>query len=161
MSPFVKSISVIFLTGLLLVRALVVPAILMDFELRKDYIIKYYCENRNRPELHCDGKCYLAKKLKATQESQEKEASQRLLTQVLEVPDQLSHWQFTFEAPDFESTAVPFPFSIIVSFLRLKKTAFSVPPGLKRPYYLCLFFLFGILPNTGYVYAYKLAITVR
>ena len=79
MSPFVKSISVIFLTGLLLVRALVVPAILMDFELRKESIVKYYCENRNRPELHCDGKCYLAKKLKATQDSQEKEDIQRLL----------------------------------------------------------------------------------
>ncbi|MDR6197881.1 hypothetical protein [Siphonobacter sp. SORGH_AS_0500] len=128
MSPFVKSISVIFLTGLLLVRALVVPAILMDFEFRKDYIIKYYCENRNRPELHCDGKCYLAKKLKATQESQEKEASQRLLTQVLEVPDQLSHWQFTFEAPDFESTAVSFPFFYHRFFPSAEKNGLFRPP---------------------------------
>ncbi len=109
MSPLLKSISVLFLTGLLLVRSLVVPAILMDFELRKEYIIKYHCENRNRPELHCDGKCYLAKKLKAAQESQEKEASQRLLTQVLELADQLSHWQFNFEAPSFESLLVKSP----------------------------------------------------
>ena len=28
-----------------------------------DYIVENLCENRDRPMLNCDGKCYLAKKL--------------------------------------------------------------------------------------------------
>ena len=28
-----------------------------------DYIIETYCVNRERPQLNCDGKCYLAKQL--------------------------------------------------------------------------------------------------
>ena len=38
------------------------------FKLNREYIAKVLCENRKRPELHCDGKCYLAKKLKQQQE---------------------------------------------------------------------------------------------
>ncbi len=29
------------------------------FELRRDYIAEHFCINRDRPELECDGKCYL------------------------------------------------------------------------------------------------------
>ncbi len=29
----------------------------------KDYIAKNLCENRNKPKLHCDGKCCLKRKL--------------------------------------------------------------------------------------------------
>ncbi len=29
-----------------------------------DYIIETYCINKERPQLNCDGKCYLAKQLK-------------------------------------------------------------------------------------------------
>lgn len=28
-----------------------------------DYIVNVLCENKDRPQLHCDGKCYLAKQL--------------------------------------------------------------------------------------------------
>ena len=42
---------------------LVVPFVYLDFELRKEYIIKNLCENRFKPQLHCDGKCYLSKQL--------------------------------------------------------------------------------------------------
>jgi CarboxypepD_reg-like domain len=35
----------------------------LDFEMRKDYIIKNLCENRFKPQLNCNGQCYLAKKL--------------------------------------------------------------------------------------------------
>src|SRR3569833_226910 len=30
---------------------------------QKDYIAKNLCENRNKPQMHCDGKCCLKKKL--------------------------------------------------------------------------------------------------
>lgn len=96
MSSSGKTISVVFLTSLLLVRSLLVPFILMDFTLRQDYIATYLCENRDKPSLHCDGKCYLAKKLKAAHEAQDREASQRLLNQILDGPAQLLTLHFVF-----------------------------------------------------------------
>ena len=40
------------------------------FELNRDYISTTLCENIDMPELHCNGQCYLAKKI---QQAQEKE----------------------------------------------------------------------------------------
>lgn len=34
------------------------------YQVNKDYIAKNLCENRNKPELNCCGKCYLRKQLK-------------------------------------------------------------------------------------------------
>jgi hypothetical protein len=36
----------------------------VHYELNKADIIARYCENKDRPELHCNGQCYLAKQLK-------------------------------------------------------------------------------------------------
>ncbi|WP_316836287.1 hypothetical protein [Pedobacter nutrimenti] len=43
------------------------------FELNRNYIASKLCENRDKPQLHCNGKCYLMKKLK---QAEEKEKSQ-------------------------------------------------------------------------------------
>lgn len=48
------------------------------FKLNRKYIAKVLCENRNRPQIHCNGKCYLAKKLKQQQEKQDKETSEKV-----------------------------------------------------------------------------------
>ena len=48
------------------------------YHANKDYIARVLCENRARPELHCDGKCYLAKQLKAQQDKQDKETTERV-----------------------------------------------------------------------------------
>ncbi|MGN6800790.1 MAG: hypothetical protein ACTHJN_02725 [Ginsengibacter sp.] len=34
-----------------------------DFYANQSYIAKNLCVNRNKPMMHCNGKCYLAKKL--------------------------------------------------------------------------------------------------
>lgn len=44
------------------------------FVINRDYIKTALCENRNRPALRCDGKCFLAKKLKQQQEAARKDA---------------------------------------------------------------------------------------
>ncbi len=50
----------------------------VHYELNKADITARYCENKNRPELHCNGKCYLAKQLKkADSELQSKEQEQQ------------------------------------------------------------------------------------
>lgn len=70
----------------LAVRVLVTPMIYLNYELRKDYISKYLCENRSRPELHCDGKCWLAQKIKVAQEQEQQEQERDFLRTLLEVP---------------------------------------------------------------------------
>lgn len=57
----VKKIFFSFLTVLMLFSPLM-P--IMDYMLRYDYISEVLCENRNNPEKHCNGKCYLAKNMK-------------------------------------------------------------------------------------------------
>tara|TARA_R110002126_G_scaffold181407_1_gene330228 strand:+ start:298 stop:669 length:372 start_codon:yes stop_codon:yes gene_type:complete len=43
-----------------------------DYVANYDYIIKVLCENKDKPELKCNGKCYLSKQLaKEAQESEE------------------------------------------------------------------------------------------
>lgn len=47
-----------------------------SFYVNSHYIIKELCVNRFKPAMHCDGKCYLKKQLKAT-EKNKKENSNR------------------------------------------------------------------------------------
>lgn len=39
------------------------------YYLNQDYIAAQLCENRDRPELKCNGQCFLMKKLKAEEEN--------------------------------------------------------------------------------------------
>ncbi|GAB3705539.1 hypothetical protein GCM10027592_38120 [Spirosoma flavus] len=48
------------------------------YHANRDYIARVLCQNRNRPDLHCDGQCYLAKRLKAQQDKQDKETTERV-----------------------------------------------------------------------------------
>lgn len=43
------------------------------FELNQNYIASTLCENRARPEMNCNGKCYLAKKIKQAEEKEKKQ----------------------------------------------------------------------------------------
>ena len=48
------------------------------FELNQKYIASNLCENRDKPWMHCNGKCYLMKKIK---QAEEKEKSTERQTQ--------------------------------------------------------------------------------
>ncbi len=41
---------------------------LLDYTLHKEYIAKVLCENKNKPAMHCNGKCHLMKQLKKASE---------------------------------------------------------------------------------------------
>jgi hypothetical protein len=45
----------------------------VSFGLNQGYIAKEFCVNKNRPELHCNGQCYLKKKLKQAEEKEQKQ----------------------------------------------------------------------------------------
>jgi len=49
------------------------------FHLNREYIAKVLCENRQRPELKCNGRCYLARQLKQQEDNKDKETASRVL----------------------------------------------------------------------------------
>ena len=75
------------LTAVLLIIAIISSSfsrsfIYAGYQLNKNYIAVKLCENRNRPWLHCNGKCYLMKKIKQAEEKQnasEREAQKNLV----------------------------------------------------------------------------------
>ncbi len=63
-------ISYLFFTLYLL--ALVKPIYpVLDYMVNYDYIATQLCENRNKPILDCNGKCYVAKEINKTQNQSE------------------------------------------------------------------------------------------
>ncbi|RQO75379.1 hypothetical protein DBR43_08460 [Pedobacter sp. KBW06] len=52
--------------------------IMLAFKMNQNYIASTLCENKDRPQMHCNGRCVLAKKLKQAEQNEEK---QRVQTQ--------------------------------------------------------------------------------
>lgn len=48
------------------------------YQINKEYITRVLCENRDKPQLHCNGKCYLAKKLKEQKDKQDQQTSEQV-----------------------------------------------------------------------------------
>lgn len=46
------------------------------FELNRGYIAAKLCENRDKPWMHCNGKCYFMKKIKQAEDSKNAEEKQ-------------------------------------------------------------------------------------
>ena len=78
------------LLGLMLVKVWVIPLLYLDFEIRRDYIVANLCENRNRPMLNCNGKCYLAKRLAEAKKQEERQAESDYLTKLFSSATDLS-----------------------------------------------------------------------
>jgi len=96
------------LLSLMLVKVWVIPLLYMDFEIRREYIVANLCENRNRPQLHCDGKCYLAKLIASLEEQEKRQAEKNYMARLLDhVMDQRVHFSFAQPAFSCEITAVP------------------------------------------------------
>ncbi len=60
------------------------------FQLNRAYIAKNLCVNKNKPKLNCNGQCYLAKQLKATEEKETKSNSEKLE----KMPEVVLYWNF-------------------------------------------------------------------
>ena len=93
-----KNYIALLLLMLISIKTILVPVVYLDFELRKDFIIKNLCENRFKPQLKCNGQCYLAKKLhkiaedNATKETQKQGASmKKILEEVFEATPLFSY----------------------------------------------------------------------
>jgi effector-binding domain-containing protein len=54
------------------------------YHLNKAYISQKLCENKNNPDIHCNGHCYLTKQLKKAEEGEQKQA-QKILKEKEEI----------------------------------------------------------------------------
>ncbi len=90
----IKQILALALCSLLMFKVMLVPALFVNYELRKDFIIKNYCVNKDRPELHCDGKCYLAQQIKKAEQQDERQATDSFITKILKTEIQQNRAEF-------------------------------------------------------------------
>jgi hypothetical protein len=71
------------IVALLLFLAMQVPLMnqwgaVAYYRINRDYIAENLCVNRDKPMLNCNGQCYLAKKLQAAEEKEQKSNAERL-----------------------------------------------------------------------------------
>ncbi len=71
MSVF-RSLTALFLSATLVLPWMSKVAITIDFVIHQEDIAKTLCENRDKPELHCNGKCVLMQKLQLSEETPQK-----------------------------------------------------------------------------------------
>jgi hypothetical protein len=67
-----KKLTAIFLLLVLMLQYFNKVEIFVCYQFNKDFISSTLCENKSKPELQCNGKCYMKKQLKATDENQNK-----------------------------------------------------------------------------------------
>lgn len=66
-----KSLIYITLAWTMVLNSMVYSVIKVNFTINRKYIIDNFCINKDKPELACDGKCFLMQKMNAEKERQE------------------------------------------------------------------------------------------
>jgi hypothetical protein len=51
----------------------------VDYALHKEYIAKVLCENKDKPAMHCNGKCHLMKQIKKASEAERGNPAQTIV----------------------------------------------------------------------------------
>lgn len=120
------------ITAYILLLAIILPTLspwgtIAYFQLNREYIAKVLCENRARPQLKCNGKCYLARKLKQQQQKQDKETSDRVENMpVVQL--------YIYKAPSFIFEACVFELPLKTCFFfRLAHYAAALPALYEPP----------------------------
>lgn len=85
----VLSIALIALYGLTLSQAYM-PQV--NYWMNRDYIASVLCENKDKPELECNGQCHLKKQIKeqSDKEKEGEEVSERLMVEFIRAIDEFA-----------------------------------------------------------------------
>jgi len=73
-----KRVLLYLLSTLMLIQACWGIMIISAFYINRDYIAQYLCENRDAPQLHCQGTCVLMKKMKKAREDEKKNTENKI-----------------------------------------------------------------------------------
>lgn len=61
-----------FLAALMLLQTFGREVMVVDYQVNKARVIELFCINKARPQLHCNGKCHLAKQLRKAADAESK-----------------------------------------------------------------------------------------
>ena len=73
-----KNLISVLLAFLILLQSFSKVWIIFSFKINQDYIARVLCINRDKPEMHCNGNCILMQRIKADEEQEKKDMSQKL-----------------------------------------------------------------------------------
>ena len=62
----------VFLTALVLLQTFSQELRVVNYQLHKERIAELFCVNKAKPQLHCNGKCHLAKQLRKAADEESK-----------------------------------------------------------------------------------------
>lgn len=79
-----KAIALVLLAACTL-QVFYAPALVAWFYLNRTRLAEKHCINKSRPELRCEGSCFLSKKIREAEQQQEDEKSSTPLTQWVEL----------------------------------------------------------------------------
>lgn len=93
----------------LMIQVFSTSLILLNYEVNISYITENFCENTDKPELHCNGKCHLNKQIKADSEQKsETPASYTEITPIVLACQESSEIEFKFQLGESLSTISPY-----------------------------------------------------
>jgi len=118
--------AVVFIALFILSRPLL-PV--MDYIINYDYIAKELCENKEKPELHCNGKCHLAKELAKASEDEKPVSEKKAAHAQMEILFFQTVLQFAFLPNVSVNTSVAMP-EYCNSYSHLDASSFFHPPVL-------------------------------
>lgn len=108
----------ILLISVMMYKPILCSWTVVDFAMNRDYISAYLCENQNRPELECQGKCFLMTKLKnQMNDSQEHKAKQLTQMSKIELMNVHEATTFGFFNTDFVKLKTPESSAVIAGYL--------------------------------------------
>ncbi|OUJ72417.1 hypothetical protein [Hymenobacter crusticola] len=61
-----------FLSALILLQTFSQELMVLDYQVHKERITELFCVNKAKPQLHCNGKCHLAKQLRKAADAESK-----------------------------------------------------------------------------------------
>lgn len=97
--------------------------VVAGFEMNQGYIAKELCVNKDKPQLHCNGQCYLMRKLKQAQEKEQKQEHQ---FQKIQLQEAIVSTPFIFKQYSFIAINLRIPLTTGVPVARLS-TIFHPP----------------------------------
>jgi hypothetical protein len=97
-----KSIAIILVFAGMLVQSFNKAFIVLDYQLNRDFIAKNLCVNKNRPQMHCNGKCHMMKLMKQDEKKDE------------ENPERKMENKFEVFCPSASYTSFEFYYTVIV-----------------------------------------------
>lgn len=71
MFKFSQQIICLTLVALLLMQVFSKTIILVQYTVNKEYITNVFCVNKNKPMMHCNGKCHLKKEFNKTDKKEQ------------------------------------------------------------------------------------------